>query len=85
VALDVTPASFDGSHNVFFGGGAAPSWDAAAISESPGFVNAANANFHLPATSPAAGKGAPVGIGVDHDGVARPEATPTPGAYEPLP
>lgn len=80
--LQVVPATFTGSNNLYWGG-AAPSWDARAVAADPGFAAATSADFHIGSASPAAGKGAAAGVSVDHDGIARPASAPALGAYEP--
>jgi hypothetical protein len=81
VTMSATPATFDGSYDLFFGNEAAPSWASHAVSGDPLFVAAATADFHVEKASPAIGAGTNVGITVDHDGIAR-SATPAMGAYE---
>lgn len=81
VDLVKTPATFGGSNNLF-SGGAASAWDKAAVAADPLLKDVAGHDFHLKAGSPASGKGTAAGIAADHDGVARPAATPAIGAYE---
>ena len=69
--------------NLWYGAGAPPAWDPAAIGADPCFVDAAHDNFRLRLNSPAIGAGADLGVRTDFDGVPRPQgARPGLGAYE---
>lgn len=71
-----------GSHNLFFGAGAAPAFDAAAVAADPLLVDVASGDLHLSPGSPAI-DAAFGDLPSDHDGVARPQgAGPDIGAYE---
>jgi hypothetical protein len=63
-------------NNLWFGAGAAPSWDTAAINADPKFVNASGGDFHLQSGSPAIDKGLssvlPT-VSVDFDNIPRPQ------------
>jgi hypothetical protein len=77
------PGVVGGSNNLFFGNGAAPSWDAAAQTGDPLLVNAAGLDLHLSPGSPAIDHAASSSVAADHDGVKRPQgAAPDIGAYE---
>jgi len=78
-------AQFKGSNNLFFGGGAAPSFLEGNVGADPRFVNAGAFDFHLQAGSPAIDAGASVAIASDFDGVPRTGRAPDIGAYEHAP
>jgi Domain of unknown function (DUF5123)/IPT/TIG domain len=62
------------SNNLYFNRGSAPSWDSSPVVLNPLFVDAANGNFRLQATSPAIDKGTSTVttiVTTDADGAAR--------------
>jgi hypothetical protein len=69
-----------GSHNLWFGQGAGPSFLTNNINADPQFVDTASRNFYLRTTSPAVNSGLNLGITRDIDGIAR--AVPDRGARE---
>lgn len=75
-----------GYHNLFYGIGRAPSWDNAAVSANPQFVDLMKHDFHLKPTSPAKDKGTDEVRGIvttDFDGILRPQGSGFDiGAYE---
>jgi len=74
-----------GGNNLWFGKGAAPSWDAAPVNSDPKFADTAKADMHLTQGSPALNAGRDVSsvVAVDFDGVARPVGPAFDiGAYE---
>ncbi len=62
-----------GSNNLWFGNGAAPSFLTANVNADPQLVNLAGFDFHLGAASPALNAGIPTTATRDFDGVARPQ------------
>ncbi len=69
-----------GSHNVWYGAGASPSWDTSGVNANPQFVSATD--FELSSSSPALHKGTSAkASAVDRAGVHRPNP-PSIGAYE---
>jgi hypothetical protein len=71
------------ARNLWFGAGAPPAWDLAAIGAEPRFVDAAHDDFRLQPNSPAIDTGADVAVRTDFNGVSRPQGTsPDLGAYE---
>lgn len=84
IELSANASTFTADHNLYQGGGAAPTSDTAAVTGDPAFV--APNDYHLGPASAAVDKGVDVGIGVDRDGIARPQgAAPDLGAYERAP
>jgi hypothetical protein len=59
-------------HNLWFGGGAAPSACTSNLSADPLFVNLGGLDFHLTASSPTIKSGVSTGIATDYDGITRP-------------
>jgi hypothetical protein len=78
------PITAGSYHNLWFGAGAAPSWDTGAINSDPLFVNPAAGNYHLQAGSPARDAGLSLpGVPLDFDGIPRPQGAGFDiGAYE---
>jgi hypothetical protein len=74
VAVDSAAGLVTGNHNLFFGGGAAPSFLMANVTGDPKLSNSANADFHLLAGSAAIGAGVMIAATTDFDGNARPES-----------
>ena len=71
------------ARNLWFGAGAPPAWDLAAIGADARFMDAAHDDFRLQSNSPAIDAGADVGVHTDFDGDLRPQgAGPDLGAYE---
>jgi hypothetical protein len=74
-----------GGNNLWFGKGAAPSWDVSPLNSDPKFADTAKADMHLTQASPAlnAGRDVSTVVALDFDGVARPQGpTFDIGAYE---
>jgi hypothetical protein len=74
-----------GGNNLWFGAGAAPSWDVSPATGNPLFADTANGNMHLTAGSAAANKGKDLSsvVTIDFDGVSRPQESAFDiGAYE---
>jgi hypothetical protein len=83
VDAQVTAARLEASSNLFSGAGALPEWDSYAVSGDPLFANAAAADYHLLAGSPAIDRALWVEISYDHDGLVRPLGPAADiGAYE---
>lgn len=78
--------SITGSNNLWFGGGAPPSWDASPVTADPRFLNAAAHDYHLQSGSPAINAGTSAVntlVTSDFDGVSRPQGAGYDiGAYE---
>lgn len=75
--------AYMGSNNLFFGAGSGPSFLSANKNSDPKLVNARAGDFHLLPGSPAIDAGAAVHLGIDHDGVTRPQGFGSDiGAYE---
>ncbi|MGB7540918.1 MAG: choice-of-anchor Q domain-containing protein, partial [Burkholderiales bacterium] len=75
------PTIFTSSHNLWFGKGAAPTWDTHSISADPRFVNPSAGDFRLRASSPAINRGSSSVndvVTTDFDGIARPQG----GGYD---
>ncbi|KPK96505.1 MAG: hypothetical protein AMJ95_13870, partial [Omnitrophica WOR_2 bacterium SM23_72] len=73
------------NRNLFYGNGGAPSFDTAAVTSEPKFMNLAGADFHLQSTSPAKDAGYDTSSIAprDYDGVIRPQGSACDiGAYE---
>ena len=64
-------AAITGSNNLFFGNGPAPGGFTASLNADPQFVDVADYDFHLLATSPARNAGVNTGLATDFDGNAR--------------
>jgi IPT/TIG domain len=62
-----------GDHNIFFGGGAAPSGFTNSINSDPLFASLGSFNFHLQSNSPAVDSGLNSGVATDFDGIPRPQ------------
>ncbi len=60
-----------GSNNLFFGNGPAPGGFSASVNADPQFVDLANYDFHLLASSPARNAGVNTGLATDFDGNVR--------------
>jgi hypothetical protein len=72
-----------GSNNLFFGGGAAPSYLTGSISGDPMLANPAGGDFHLTAGSAAIDAGKPTSVAADIEGNPRPQGAAFDiGAYE---
>lgn len=74
-----------GGNNLWFGKGAAPSWDASPLNLDPKFMDTAKADMHLMQGSPAlnAGRDVSTVVALDFDGVTRPQGSAFDiGAYE---
>ena len=82
-APNSSPANFSGTHNLFFGDGAAPLFSSSSVNADPKFVDIANNNFQLQAGSPAVDAGANDGISRDIVQTPRPQGVAYDiGAYE---
>jgi hypothetical protein len=69
-------------HNLWFGGGSAPSQCSASVTSNPSFVSLGS-DFHLQSGSPAINAGVNTGVSTDKDGLSRPQGSAyTLGAYE---
>ncbi len=77
-----TPSGADYQNNLWYGQ-EAPSWDQAAVTDDPLFVDLSSYNFHLQANSPAIGAGIDTRdvAAFDLEGLPRP-STPDLGAYQ---
>jgi hypothetical protein len=74
-----------GGNNLWFGKGAAPSWDVSPLNLDPKFADTAKTDMHLTQGSPAlnAGRDVSTVVALDFDGVTRPQgASFDIGAYE---
>jgi hypothetical protein len=75
----VSPSSdttlIQGSNNLWFGSGAAPTFLSANVNADPQFTNLAGFDFHLGPASPALNTGIPTAATRDFDGVTRPQGT----------
>src|SRR5712692_7161033 len=75
-------ANVTGSNNLFFGAGAGPTFLAGNVNADPQFLDPLRFNFRLSANSPAIAAGIRTGILFDFDGLPRPQAGYTIGAFE---
>lgn len=76
VNVGTMPTTFESSHNLWFGKGAAPTWDIHPVLGDPRFVNPSAGDFRLRASSSAIDRGSSSVkdvVGTDFDGVARPQ------------
>ena len=69
---DQNIAKRDG-RNLWFGKGAAPSWDTTAINKDPLFVDTSAADLRLASSSPAINSGIVTNVTLDFDGITRPQ------------
>jgi hypothetical protein len=85
VTLQCCMNQFSGSHNLWYGSGAAPSNFSSNLNEDPQFVDVAHGDFRLSSGSPVVTNGIAVpGLQNDYDGVPRSQ-TPSLGAFQAAP
>ncbi len=83
VTASTSTSLLSGSHDLFWGAGAAPAPFSSPVDADPLFIDIANANFHVQPTSPAIDAGTNTGVAGDYDGTPRPQGSAYDiGAYE---